>query len=407
MYLVEEHIIDKNHKLWEECDKLCFVSKNIYNYSLYKIQEYQKLNNNKLPSGYDLYHIVKSEQCFKDLPNDSAKQVVFQTVDMWKYFYKALKSWKNNKTNFTGCPKPPKYKHKEKGRNILTVPIRNCRLKGNQILFNKHLKLQLTTKINNLVEVKIVPNSNCYKIQVCYQQKSKSKIISSNKIAIDLGINNLATVTNNFNSKPFILNGKPLKSINQYYNKKKANLQSKLPKFIDNKGEIKQKTYSNKIKTLTQKRNNKIKWSLHNYSKHLITYCLDNNVSEIAVGYNLGWKQNVNIGTKNNQNFIQIPFKTFIKQIQYKAELQGISVLLNEESYTSKCSALDLEPIQKHDIYLGKRIKRGLFKTSKNFLINADLNGSYNIGRKVFGNDFIKSNRGYVVHPFKVNLNKN
>ena len=406
MYLIEEHIITKQHSLFKECDRLCFASKNLYNFSLYKIQEYRELNNT-FPSGYDLYHIVKSDDCFKSLPNDSAKQTVFQTVDMWKLFFKTLKSWKNNKANFTGCPNPPKYKHKTSGRNVLTIPIRNCRLKNNKILFNKHIKLELNTKVDNLVEVKVVPQSNCYKIQVCYKKEEISPIISPNQIAIDLGINNLATISNNFNSKPFILNGKPLKSINQYYNKKKAKLQSKLPKYVDKNNEIRQRTYCNKIKILTQKRNNKIKWSLHNYSKKIITYCINNNISEIAIGYNSFWKEKVNMGAKNNQNFTQIPFKIFIDQILYKAKLQGISVLLNEESYTSKCSALDLEPIQKHDIYLGKRVKRGLFKTSKNFLINADLNGSFNIGRKVFGDDFIKSNRGCVVHPFKVNLNKN
>lgn len=396
MYLTEEHIITKNHKLWKECDTLCFKSKNLYNYSLYKIQEFMNLNNNKLLSGYDLYHIVKTQDCFKNLPNDSAKQVVFQAVDMWKYFFKAIKSFKKSKKDFTGCPKPPKYKHKEKGRNVLTVPIRNCRLKNNQILFNKHIKLALNTKISNLIEIKIVPTSGCYKIQICYKSDIKNKMQSDNKLAIDLGINNLATITNNFNSTPLIINGKPLKSINQYYNKKKAKIQSQLIKNHN-------KYTSKALQTLTLKRNNKIKWSLHNCSKHIINYAISNNVSEIAIGYNTFWKQKVNLGTKNNQSFVQIPFNTFLNQLKYKAELNGISILFNEESYTSKCSALDLEPIQKHNVYKGKRIKRGLFESANNIIINADQNGSMNIGRKVFGNDFVKFNTGCVIHPIKVN----
>jgi len=402
MYLIEQHIIDKSHELWKECDRLCFASKNLYNYSLYKIKEYQENNNNKLPSGYDLYHIVKKEQCFKVLPNDSAKQTVFQAVDMWKNFYKAIKSFKKKKDAFTGCPKPPKYKNKTKGRNVLTIPIRNCRLKDGYILFNKNLNLKLKTKVDNLKEVKVVPQSGCYLIQVCYEQESLPSVTTDRKIAIDLGVNNLMTISNNFNDKPLIINGKPLKSVNQYYNKKKADLQSKLPKYVDNKGEVKQRTYSNKIESLTNKRNNKVKWLLHNYSKYLIDYCKQQGVSQIAIGYNEGWKQDINIGKKNNQTFTNIPFRVLINQIQYKAELQGITVLLHEESYTSKCSALDLEPICKHDEYKGRRVKRGLFKTATEKFINADLNGSLNIGRKVFGDDYIKFDTGCVVHPVKV-----
>lgn len=402
MYLTEQHIIDKHHELWKECDRLCFASKNLYNHSLYKIKEYQEQNGNKLPSGYDLYHIIKGEECFKVLPNDSAKQTVFQAVDMWKSFFKAIKSFKKKKDAFNGCPKPPKYKHKTKGRNVLNIPIRNCRLKDSYILFNKNINLKLKTKVSNLVEVKVVPQSGCYLVQVCYKQDEKPLVQTGRKIAIDLGVNNLMTVSNNFGDKPFILNGKPLKSINQYYNKKKAELQSKLPKFIDDKGNVRQRSYSNKLCNLTNKRNNKVKWVLHNYSKYLISYCKQQGVSQIAIGYNEGWKQDINIGKKNNQKFTYIPFKVLINQITYKAELQGIIVTSHEESYTSKCSALDLEVISKHDEYKGKRVKRGLFRTETGNLINADWNGSLNIGRKVFGNDYIKLDTGCVVHPVKV-----
>lgn len=193
-----------------------------------------------------------------------------------------------------------------------------------------------------------------------------------------------------------------MKSINQYYNKKKAELQSKLPKYLGKDDEIRQKTYCNKIGVLTNKRNNKIKWTLHNYTKYLITYCTTNNVSEIVIGYNPFWKQKVNLGKKTNQSFTQIPFTTLLNQIKYKANLQGISVLLNEESYTSKTSAFDREEPKKQSKYKGKRIKRGLFKTSRGLFINSDYNGSIQIGYKVFGNSFRESNIGAVVAPIKV-----
>ena len=224
----------------------------------------------------------------------------------------------------------------------------------------------------------------------------KTKKNYNNKLAIDLGINNICTITNNFNKNPIIINGKEVKSINHYYNKKGAKLQSDLQRNQN-------KYTSNRINNLTLKRNNKIKYYLHHVSKLIVNQANINNVSEIAIGYNENWKREINIGKKNNQNFVQIPYLILIKQIEYKARLKGISVLLNEESYTSKTSTLDREEPIKHNIYLGKRIKRGLFKASNGQLINSDVNGSIQIGYKVFGNSFRESNIGCVIQPIKVN----
>lgn len=395
MYLVEEHIIDRNHKLWKKCNDLTFKSKNLYNFALYTLKNHLT-ETNKLLSGFDLYHKVKSEDCFKALPNDTAKEVIFQVVDMYKFFFKSIKSWKKNKTSYTGCPKPPKFKDKSKGRNVLTIPNRNCRLKNNKILFNKHFQLELKTNVNNVIMVKIVPNSSCYKIQVIYDRLSKDLINSENKLSIDLGVNNICTITNNFNVEPIIINGKGIKSINHFYNKKKSFYQSNLEKNHHKKT-------SKRINKLTLKRNNKINYCLHRISKNIVNFSKECNVSEIAIGYNKEWKQGINIGKVNNQNFVQIPYQTLINQIIYKARLEGISVLLNEESYTSKTSALDREEPCKHEIYLGKRIKRGLFQSSNGILINSDVNGSIQIGYKVFGNSFRESNIGCVIQPIKVN----
>jgi putative transposase len=395
MYLIEEHIITKNHKLWKKCDDLTFKSKNLFNYCLYVLKNHLK-ETNKLLSAFDLYYKIKSEDCFKVLPNDTAKEVLFQVVDSYKFFFKAIKSWKKNKKVFTGCPQEPKFKHKIKGRNVLTIPIRNCRLKNNKILFNKHFELELKTKVDNLIEIKIIPQASCYKISVTYKKDEKELVNSNNKLAIDLGINNICTITNNFNKNPIIINGKEVKSINHYYNKKGAKLQSDLQRNQN-------KYTSNRINNLTLKRNNKIKYYLHHVSKLIVNQANINNVSEIAIGYNENWKREINIGKKNNQNFVQIPYLILIKQIEYKARLKGISVLLNEESYTSKTSTLDREEPIKHNIYLGKRIKRGLFKASNGQLINSDVNGSIQIGYKVFGNSFRESNIGCVIQPIKVN----
>jgi putative transposase len=193
---------------------------------------------------------------------------------------------------------------------------------------------------------------------------------------MDLGLNNLGTVGSNV-VKPFIINGKPLKSINQFYNKRVSNLKSKLTNG---------KKTSKRIKSLTDKRNNKIKDYLHKASTILVNQLVSNDLNTLIIGNNKGWKQDINIGKRNNQSFVQIPYSTFIKMIEYKCKLVGINVLITEESYTSKCSFLDSEDIKKQKEYKGKRIKRGLFKSSEGVLINADVNGSLNILRKVVGN---------------------
>jgi putative transposase len=170
-----------------------------------------------------------------------------------------------------------------------------------------------------------------------------------------------------------------IKSINQYYNKQLAYFGS----FENKKGNFSE---TKRIQRLHLTRNNKLTTLFHRISKNVIEYCIQNNIGIIVIGYNKGWKQNVNIGKKNNQNFVQVPFLKLVKQIEYKGKLKGIKVKRNDESYTSKCSFLDDEPIEKHKMYMGKRISRGLFKTSKGVLINADVNAAYNIMKKAFPN---------------------
>ena len=399
MYLVESHTIKKSNLLWKECDRICFASKNLYNRSLYLLR--QELDTNgKMISFNDMYHLIKNEDCFKALPNDVSKYTLMQLNRDFMHYFKMIKAWKKNPKNFQSCPKLPKFKHKDKGRNLVGFTTNVCRLKNNQIFFNKHINLKINTKVNNLVEVQISPQKSCYKIQVCYLKQEQESINNTNYMSIDLGLNNLATcITTNF--KSFIVNGKPLKAINHYYNKKLAKEQSQLRKNHN-------KYTSAKTQKLNLKRKNKIENYLHKSSKEIIKNAVDNNISTIVIGKNKEWKHEINIGSRNNQNFVQIPFNTLIFQIEYKAKLQGISVLQHEESYTSKCSALDLEPICKHDFYLGKRIKRGLFKSSNNTIINADVNGSANILRKQFGEVFtLDQIQGFVVNPIKINLNKN
>ena len=374
IYLVERHII-KNNK---ELDMICFKSKNLYNKALYLIRQHYFETKNYL-SYYDVNRILvdSKDTDYYSLPTRISNQVLMLLDNNFKSFFALKKKKKDNKYD-----KPiriPRYLDKQ-GRCVTIFTksaISKVYLRKGLIKLSS-LNILIPTKVtdSNIVEVRILPRNNHHVVEVVYKVEEKeSKPDNGRYVSIDLGLNNLATVSSNA-IKPFIINGRPLKSINQYYNKEKAKLQSLL------KGN---KRTSKRINNITLKRNNKIKDYLHKSSKTIVNFLVSNNISTLVVGYNEEWKQNINIGRRNNQSFVNIPFYIFIKQLEYKCKLEGINVVLTEESYTSKCSFLDNEPLRKHNNYEGKRIKRGLFKTFENKLINADLNGSLNILRKVIG----------------------
>ena len=221
---------------------------------------------------------------------------------------------------------------------------------------------------------RIVPCGNHIVVEIGYKANYPTNKPKENRVAgIDIGLNNLAALVSTV-TKPIIFNGKPIKSINQYANKQIALEKSKLDKKI--------KTSKTRKDNLFLKRKNKISSYLHKVSHHIVNFLVSNNIDTLVIGKNTGWKQNINIGKKNNQNFVSVPFNIFIEQIVYKSRLHGIEVVMQEESYTSKCSFLDDESIEKHDGYAGRRIKRGLFKTNTNKIINADVNASANILKK-------------------------
>jgi putative transposase len=217
-------------------------------------------------------------------------------------------------------------------------------------------------------------------------------------MSIDLGVNNLASVVYNVSNKAILIDGKRLKSINQYYNKKRSYLQSKLKK-------VNGKKNSRRLMSLTRRRNNKVKDYLHKASKEIINICLKEDITTLIVGHNDGWKQNVNLGKRNNQNFVSIPFEMFISMLRYKSERQGLRFVEVNEYHTSKCSSFDLESVGHHDTYVGRRVRRGLFKTRDGILINADINGSYNIMRKVKGDAVMPLHTGFGYNPVKKFIN--
>lgn len=258
------------------------------------------------------------------------------------------------------------------------------------------LKVKTSISYKGVCQVRLVPKLNHYVVEVIYDNPCCDLDLDKTKVAgVDLGLSNLATVTSN-SFKPFAVNGKPLKSINQFFNKQKAEIQNKL----GNKS-------SNRLQKLCTKRTFKVDDYLHKSSRLIINYLIQNNVGTLVIGKNDNWKQESNMGKRNNQNFVQIPHDRFIHQLKYKAELVGINVVINEESYTSKASFLDLDTIPtykkgiKHT-FSGKRIQRGMYKSKSGRLINADVNGSYNIMIKAVPNAFSNGIEGVVVHPVRL-----
>ena len=299
----------------------------------------------------------------------------------WKSYFRTLKEHRQDGRKFKRKPRIPRYK-KKNGESIIIFTNQQCKIKDGWLYFPKRVDLEpIRIRIKEkLKEVRIIPLGGCYKVEIVYEKAGQDlKLDKKHILSIDLGLNNLITAVNNNGCKPFIIKGGVIKSLNQFYNKQFAYFRS-----IENRKGNFQDT--KRIQKLHLKRNNKITTIFHRISKKVIECCIQNGIGTVIVGYNHGWKQKINIGKRNNQNFVQVPLLKLVKQIQYKAQLKGISVLTVDEAYTSKCSFLDNEPIEKHQTYVGKRINRGLFKTSHGKIINADVNGAYNIMKKAFPN---------------------
>jgi len=403
MYLVEQHIISVNDKRYKDLDRICFLSKNLYNAALYTIKQ-EFLRTGKWIRYTSLDRKLKDEDNFdyRAISAASSQQILMSLDKSLKSYFSAIKSWKRDNKKFTGCPKFPKYKHKTKGRNVFPYSYAQFKHRDNYIFFPKKeglSPLKTNCKEGSVKQVRFVPKPDCYIIEVVYESKVKEQLPDNNRVmSIDLGVNNLASIVTNVSKKAILIDGRKLKSINQYYNKKKSKIQQQLKKTNG-------KENSRRLMSLTRKRNNKVKDYLHKASKEIINICLEDNITTLIVGHNDGWKQNTNLGKRNNQNFVSIPFETFISMLRYKSERQGLRFVEVNESHTSKCSSFDLEPVEHHDPYVGKRVKRGLFKTKDGILLNADINGSYNIMRKVKGDAAMPPYTGFGYNPVKKFIN--
>ena len=398
---------------------LCVKSKNLYNTALYVIRQHY-FNRKNLQytediaqeidfdyvNYYSMNKLLKesNNECYRSLPANTSQEVLKSLDRTFKSFFELIKSSKkgeyNEKINI------PKYK---KDNQLYFIVYNRMTLSANLLKDNiiKLPKTNIQFKTlhgKQLTQVRFIPKNNYIIMEVIYEQQVIPKKQDNNRyISIDLGVNNLCTIINNINIKPIIINGKPIKSINQYYNKRKSQIQSEL--------ELKNKAKTSKrLNNLTLKRNNKIYDYFHKVSKWIVNYAVSNSVNTIVIGKNNRWKQKINLGRVNNQNFVQIPFNVLIHMIQYKSELQGINVILQEESYTSKVSFFDNDFIPEYNktdkLYKpsGKRICRGLYKLSDGFVVNSDINGSLNILRKYLNvsAENIVGSIGLVTRPVKL-----
>ncbi|MFZ3169696.1 MAG: transposase [Candidatus Methanoperedens sp.] len=389
---------------------LCHYSKNLWNEANYIVRK-EFFETGNWTRYNTLAGKLKISENFKALNAQTGQQILKVLDKSWKSFFESIKEYKKNPNKFLGRPKLPNYKPKD-GEYILIFTNQQVKINDRNLLFPKSLNLdQIKTHLpdnTNLREVRIIPKGQYYTCEIIYEIKNiegeinkrwYSKLKNNSRIVgIDFGSANIIAMANNIGEKPIIIkdDGTGIKSINQFYNKEKAQLQS-----IYDKQGVKLGTRMNQ---LNSKRNHKIKDSMHKISKYIVNWCSENNIGKIIIGHNDNWKQEVNLGKINNQNFVSIPYFILTKMLQYKAEAEGIIVKLQQESHTSKCSFLDLESIEHQNSYKGRRIKRGIFKSQKGIFINADCNGAYNIIRKSEPKAFdVDGVGGCGLHPISVN----
>ncbi len=411
MQLVEQHIIDHSDPRYAIIDEAAFKSKNLYNAALYEIRQ-SFIHTGVYLDYNEMQRRMQSHEAFKALPAKVSQQVLILLHKNWTSFFEALEAYKEDPSKFTGRPKLPKYKHKTEGRNMLVYTIQALSKPGMRDGLIRPSGLPVTIKTEHTVvdQVRIVPRNGYYVVEVVYTKEPvQTNVDPSFCVGIDLGVTNLAAIASNREGfVPRLVNGRPVKAWNQWYNKRMKELKKKLPK--DDRERV-----TAQMERITNTRNRQIDHYLHTASKRIIDFLVKEGVGTIVVGKNPLWKQECGMGRKNNQNFVQIPHARFIDMLTYKAALVGIQVEVREESYTSKASFLDLDPIPDYKpndetvhVFSGKRIGRRnrLYRTKDGRKICADVNGAYNILRKskpdAFADAGAKGLAGYVVHPSRL-----
>lgn len=397
---VERHNIKPAHPYYSMLDEFCFKSKNLYNFANYQIRQKfcetgEFINYNTMDK---LLKQKDMEFDYRNMPTaQSAQQCLRLLEKNWKSFFASVKDYKNNPSKYTGRPKLPKYLDKN-GRNILILTNINCKVRDGVIVFPKVFNgFTLKTKVNSLQQVRIFPRNKHIIVEVVYNYESKDSLEDNRRyLGVDIGLDNLATIVNNVGYSPIIINGKGLKSMNKYYNKQISHYREVAKR-------MNKLDYTERMNKLTIKRNNKIDDFMHKASKFIVDYALGINCNTIIIGNNKDWKRGSKMSKNVNQSFVGIPHQRFIEMIKYKCENVGLNLIITEESYTSGTSFLDGELPCKDNYDKTRRKYRGLFISNEGIKINADVNGAYQIIKKVSPNLF-DGVEGVGLHPFKVNI---
>ena len=369
--------------------ELTHHAKNLYNQTLWTLREafdatglyfsypqmdkvMKQVNNLEGEINYKLLKAKVSQQTLRRLDKN------------FKSFFMATQGFNKNPSKYSGKPKHPRFKQNQ--YDNLIYDYQAFSVKEACIVLEKELKIPLPKQLigKNIKQVEIIPKPHYFQAVFVYEEQDdcfNQVMPNDNVMSIDLGLNNLATCVTNGIIKPFIIDGRRIKSINAYYNKQKAKIQSELEK---SRG----KKWSNRLQSLTDWRNARINDYLHKASADVVKTCLIHNLSKVVVGDVAKSLNHINLGKKTNQNFVNLSLGQFVDKLRYKLEQHGIKLIVANESYTSKASFVDNDKMPKtynkkaKPSYSGKRIKRGLYKSQNGILINADVNGAYNILRK-------------------------
>ena len=407
MQLTERHLIKPNHELYKALDDLTFKAKNLYNHGLYLYRqsyfEHKKNPDAPILTWAKIDNILRKQghEDMRALPSKVAGAVLKSLGENITSYWKLARLKREG--GLAQKPKLPHYLHKTEGRYPLSFNYQTFGAKrgSNNELFlcPKGLNLPVPTRVANPKLVRIVPDRNNFIIEVIYNAQERAPKSTSKYAGIDLGVDNFATITFSIQNNPLIIKGLELKSINQGYNRLIAKAQSLLPGS--------QKT-SQSIHRLWSRRSWILRTKIHQMTAFLATLFDEMQIEKVFIGKNAGWKQKLPFGKKVKQRFAYLPYETFIEQLQYKCKLRGITVIVQEESYTSKASFLDNDDIPVYGEtdnpkFSGRRVKRGLYKTSDGWLINTDVNGSYNIMRKGLMNNYLPFNvDNPLIHPLVV-----
>jgi putative transposase len=406
MQVVEQHVISKRDARYAPIDAAAFAAKNLYNLANYLVRQ-SFIWEGRYLNTTAIYHQVKQTEAYRALPCKVSNDILRQVDKNWRAFFAACKAYREDSSKFLGRPKLPRYKDKTKGRFLLTFDMQaiSRRALKRGILAPSGLNIEIVTAQQAIKQARIVPRVGFYVVEIVYEQPECPPSGDPQLIAaVDLGVDVLAALTSNkVGFQPRLVNGRPIKSLNQFYNKRRAQLQEALG----------HEGTTRRMERLTTRRTRRINHYLHAVSKTIIDLLVEEGIGTLVIGKNLLWKQEVNLGKVNNQNFVQLPHARFIDLLTYKAKLAGIVVVIQEESYTSRASFLDLDPLPVYDptkedkyVFSGKRVKRGLYRAGNGRRIHADVNGSYNTLRKAVPNSFGQGIEAVVaVRPVRVDVN--